>query len=113
MNLPAVPTILGTLALLLAAGCSDLTPPARAPAPVHTPTPVPVYQLMSCREIADEFTLKDYDIRRITNIQIITENRDELLCRGKVDIELAPDQNVVIYARRLGSGRITYGIEPE
>ncbi len=107
MHLPSFLTISALLILVIAAGCSELAPP------MATPTPVPVYQLMSCRKIADEFTLKDYDIRRITNIQIITEERDELRCRGRADIELAPDQDVVIYARRLGSGRITYGIEAE
>lgn len=88
MRLPSFLTISGLLILAIAAGCRDLTPP------MATPTPVPVHQLMSCREIADEFTLKDYEILRIAVIQIITESRDELLCRGRADIELAPDQKL-------------------
>ena len=102
MRVPFVRTIVALLALAIATGCVDTTP-----------TLVPVYEQFSCREIADEFTLQNSHIRRITDIRIITEDQDELLCRGRADVELATDYDVVIYARRLGSGRITYGVDVE
>ena len=103
MRVPFILTVVALLTLAIATGCVDTTPP--------TQTPVPVYELFSCRELADEFTLQNSHIRRITDIRTITEDQDELQCRGKADVELSADFDVIIYARRLGSGRITYGVD--
>ena len=111
MRVPFILIIIAllTVTLAIATGCGDKAPPT----PVPTPTPVPVYELFNCRELADKYTLQNSHVRRVTDIRIITENRDELQCRGKADVELAVDHDVLIYARRLGSGRISYGVKAE
>ena len=91
--------ILAILATTVAGGCSEIGEPQ------------PVYEMFNCRELADEYTLQNSRVRQVTDIEIIRESRDELLCTGRADIELAADHEVRIQVQRLESGRVTWSVK--
>ena len=97
----ALAIIVAILATAVAGGCSEIGEPQ------------PVYEMFNCRELADEYTLQNPRVRQVTGIEVIRESRDELLCTGRADIELAADHEVRIQVQRLESGRVTYSVKAQ
>ena len=72
-----------------------------------TPTPIPpVHTLVTCREIADEATLKHDFIRKITHLRVNFRGQDRMECSGWVDVEWAEDEWVTLGAARDYEGKI-------
>lgn len=86
-------------------------PTATSP-PTATPVP-PVHRLVACREMADHWTLKEEDIRKITKLSTRFKGQDRLECRGRVDVIWGPNYWAVLSAERDYRGEIYYRIREE
>ena len=86
--------------------------PTATPRPTATPVP-PVHRLVTCREMADHWTLDQERIRKITKLTVKFRGQDRLECRGRVDIEWGPNYWAVLSAERDYRGEIYYRIREE
>ena len=80
--------------------------------PTATPIP-PIHQLVTCREIADDWTLDKEQIRKITRLSVRFRGQDRMECDGWVDVEWAEDEWVTLGAERDYEGGIYIFIEPD
>ena len=74
----------------------------------HSP---PIHTVVTCREIADRFTLKNDSIRKITRLSVSFRGQDRMECRAWVDVEWAEDEWVTLGARRDYGGTIHYFLD--
>ena len=91
-------------------GSPFAAPPTATPRPTATPIP-PVHQLVTCREIADHWTLENESIRKITKLSVNFRGQDRFECEGYADVEWAEDQWITLGAKRDFQGTIYYFIE--
>ena len=71
-------------------------------------SPPPIHEIVTCREMADRWTLDNEDIRKITRVSSSFRGHDLLRCRGYADIEWGADQWVTLTAERDYEGNIQY-----
>ena len=76
-------------------------------------SPPPIHQLVTCQDIADEMTLEDERVRKITRLSTHFQGQDRLECRGYADIERSADQWVTLSAERDYEGTIYYFVESD